>query len=354
MRFGSPPLKESRLIESAELTRLELIERLQRRVNAHLSLPYLPASNPHTSAVTSIYSQSLDEIKALPPIRDLNDNNYFVTRLEKMVEDATDVIGKLAKGFQESNRYLTKEEISSFLDRAIKNLSSSSMVGIVDKRLDLRRTIEAAILFVKELCEGVYGISPDWVIDGPEDARVCFIGMHLQYALIEVLKNAFRATVENSILGTHESKASDVPRVEVTFSIQEPVYHSSNTDSKDLTVHQRADQEDDEMVEALLNIRVRDYGGGIEPGMKDQVFSYAFSTVDAINGKVDASNDFDRVLYGDKEVLKSGLGKIAGLGYGLPMSRIYCRYFGGNLELVSMYGEGGSTDTYLTMRVGKS
>ncbi|KAI8451826.1 branched-chain alpha-ketoacid dehydrogenase [Phakopsora pachyrhizi] len=352
MRFGSPPLKESRLIESAELTRLELIERLQRRVNAHLSLPYLPASNPHTSAVTSIYN--------------LNDNNYFVTRLEKMVEDATDVIGKLAKGFQESNRYLTKEEISSFLDRAIKSrisirfiaeqhlalsnnskkdLSSSSMVGIVDKRLDLRRTIEAAILFVKELCEGVYGISPDWVIDGPEDARVCFIGMHL---------HAFRATVENSILGTHESKASDVPRVEVTFSIQEPVYHSSNTDSKDLTVHQRADQEDDEMVEALLNIRVRDYGGGIEPGMKDQVFSYAFSTVDAINGKVDASNDFDRVLYGDKEVLKSGLGKIAGLGYGLPMSRIYCRYFGGNLELVSMYGEGGSTDTYLTMRVGKS
>ncbi|CAH7674483.1 hypothetical protein PPACK8108_LOCUS9394 [Phakopsora pachyrhizi] len=42
------------------------------------------------------------------------------------------------------------------------------------------------------------------------------------------------------------------------------------------------DQEDDEMVEAQLNIRVRDYGGGIEPGMKDQVFSYTFSTVDSI------------------------------------------------------------------------
>ncbi|CAH7682114.1 hypothetical protein PPACK8108_LOCUS14825 [Phakopsora pachyrhizi] len=49
------------------------------------------------------------------------------------------------------------------------------------------------------------------------------------------------------------------------------------------------DQEDDEMVEAQLNIRVRDYGGGIKPGMKDQVFSYAFSTVDSITGKVDAN-----------------------------------------------------------------
>ncbi|KAI8448379.1 hypothetical protein BY996DRAFT_6419811 [Phakopsora pachyrhizi] len=120
---------------------------------------------------------------------------------------------------------------------------------------------------MNKMRRGQYGISPDWVIDGPEDARVCFIGMHLQYALIEVLKNAFRATVENSIPGTQESKTSDVPRVEVTFLIQEPVYHSSNIDSKDFTLHQQADQEDDEMVEAQLNIRVRDYGSGIEPDM---------------------------------------------------------------------------------------
>ncbi|KAI8445422.1 hypothetical protein BY996DRAFT_6424114 [Phakopsora pachyrhizi] len=144
------------------------------------------------------------------------------------------------------------------------------MVGIIDKRLDLRRTIEAALQFVKELCKGVYGISPDWVIDGPEDARVFFIGMHI---------GTNRSIKE-------ESKTSNVPRVEVTFLIQEPVYHSSNIDSKDFTLHQRADQEDDEMVEAQLNIRVRDYGGGIKPGIKDQVFSYAFSTVDSITGIV--------------------------------------------------------------------
>ena len=36
---------------------------------------------------------------------------------------------------------------------------------------------------------------------------------------------------------------------------------------------------------------------------------------------------------------------LAGLGYGLPISRSYARYFGGDLVIVSMEGYG--TDAYL-------
>ena len=35
----------------------------------------------------------------------------------------------------------------------------------------------------------------------------------------------------------------------------------------------------------------------------------------------------------------------AGYGYGLPISRLYARYFGGDLQVVSMEGYG--TDVYL-------
>jgi pyruvate dehydrogenase kinase 2/3/4 len=39
---------------------------------------------------------------------------------------------------------------------------------------------------------------------------------------------------------------------------------------------------------------------------------------------------------------------MAGLGYGLPISRLYARYFGGDLQVISMEGYG--TDAYLHLK----
>ena len=38
---------------------------------------------------------------------------------------------------------------------------------------------------------------------------------------------------------------------------------------------------------------------------------------------------------------------MAGFGYGLPLSRLYARYFGGDLEVISMDGFGTDTFVYL-------
>lgn len=40
--------------------------------------------------------------------------------------------------------------------------------------------------------------------------------------------------------------------------------------------------------------------------------------------------------------------RMAGLGFGLPLSRLYARYFSGDLKLVSMPGFG--VDAYLTIK----
>lgn len=44
---------------------------------------------------------------------------------------------------------------------------------------------------------------------------------------------------------------------------------------------------------------------------------------------------------------------LAGLGYGLPISRTYCRYFGGDLSIMSMEGYGTDAFVYLA-RLGNS
>ena len=46
--------------------------------------------------------------------------------------------------------------------------------------------------------------------------------------------------------------------------------------------------------------------------------------------------------------MQSGMGTIAGLGYGLPMSRLYAMYFGGSLEFVSLDGWG--SDVFVKLR----
>ena len=41
------------------------------------------------------------------------------------------------------------------------------------------------------------------------------------------------------------------------------------------------------------------------------------------------------------------MGAIAGLGFGLPMSRVYAEYFGGALEITGMHGYG--SDVFLRL-----
>lgn len=90
-------------------------------------------------------------------------------------------------------------------------------------------------------------------------------------------------------------------------------------------------------------IKIADEGGGIRRSQMDNIWSYLFTTADPaiqkglIGQGVDHSNN----------------NPIAGLGYGLPISRSYCRYFGGDLDLVSMEGYG--TDAFIHLkRIGDS
>jgi len=96
-----------------------------------------------------------------------------------------------------------------------------------------------------------------------------------------------------------------------------------------------ADHEENEDV----SLKISDEGGGIKRSFMHKVWSYAFTTVTKDVWEQNVYADFGRDT------------PMAGFGYGLPLSRLYSRYFGGDLQLLSMEGYG--TDAYLQIpRIG--
>jgi 26S proteasome regulatory subunit T1 len=253
---------------------------------------------------------------------------------------------------------MSPTQISNFLDGAIRNRISVRLIaeqhiaishaleaasqeevgniGVVDLQCSPLQMIRMCESYVAELCSATLGASPSIVIDGYPDATFAYVSVHLfsclltgfcvryvpvhlEYILTEILKNSFRATVEH-----HKSSQRDLPPVRITLS---PPMHGSTS-----TVHTN-----------FFSIRVRDEGGGVSPSNMARIFSYAFTTA-----KSDVDHDADggggpyaaqhvgglaNISGGDTNLfseitskgLQTGMGTIAGLGYGLPMGRLYAK-----------------------------
>jgi pyruvate dehydrogenase kinase 2/3/4 len=171
-------------------------------------------------------------------------------------------------------------------------------VGIICRKTNATEIIKDAISAATHMCDRVHGVVPDVTIHGRTSNTFPYVPSHLYYMLLELLKNSMRATVE-----FHKDKIK-LPEIKVVIA-----------DSKE--------NED-------VCIKVVDEGGGIPRSSMGKIFSYMYST---------AQFDYDSLdELGDQPVL-------AGMGYGLPVAKCYARYFGGDLQLMSMEGYG--TDAYL-------
>lgn len=161
----------------------------------------------------------------------------------------------------------------------------------------------------------------------PTDAR-SYIPVHIEYILTEILKNAFRATVEHHHKQHGNTvSAHSLPPVLITVV---PPPRLPGVDKP-----------------ATLSLRVRDQGGGVTPANMARIFSYAFTTA---GRRAHEDEDVDDGPYAAQHVggaaavgsdagdggaglfremtgkgVEAGLGTIAGLGFGLPMSRLYAQ-----------------------------
>lgn len=383
---------------------LELIPvRLARRLQALRNLPYIVVSNSHVRQIYRNYRHSLRSLlpwwrrqrekgpNGGPAITTLDEEIAFTDVLAELVTTHQNTIPILAQGFLESRKYIAPADVTAFLDEHLRarigtrliaeqhialHLSSqpfapapspsnggqadtnaqaaaaaassetappaseaSSYIGIIDTQLRPARTIDSCADFVADICELKYGVRPQWRIDGEPDTTFAYVPMHLEYIVTELLKNAFRAVVENKM-----------HREPVVITIApEPSGGSSSGSGGDsiLPLDDNA---------SGVTIRIRDRGGGICPDVLPNIWSYSFTTFSDYDdlptgtppgggngGGGDVSDGLNIIASSN-----NGGSSIAGLGYGLPLSRAYAEYFGGGIAVQSLYGWG--TDVYLRLK----
>ncbi|KAK9703690.1 [Pyruvate dehydrogenase (acetyl-transferring)] kinase isozyme 2 [Basidiobolus ranarum] len=172
--------------------------------------------------------------------------------------------------------------------------------SLVEKVLPLNVAKKAAF-DARRVCTQQYGFEAPEVeiISKNTSVSPLYIEEYLHHSLFEILKNSLRATVE-----THRH-SNHLPPVKIVIA----------TGGEDVT------------------IKVSDIGGGIPMSKINNLWSYVYFT---------PSNNSSALCSKPNHCMDIPL---AGIGHGLSVARLISRYFGGDLNVVSMEGYG--TDAYL-------
>ncbi|KAK9647648.1 hypothetical protein V6Z96_006651 [Aspergillus fumigatus] len=366
LKHGRPPLSKEALLASANFTLSLLPARLASRIQALRNLPFIVVSNPHISKIYNNYVHSLSTL--LPyqqrKVTTLEEENKFADVLADLVHTHSNTIPILARGFLECRKYISAADVTRFLDTHLRARIGTRLIAEQHLALHFASQPPARIVkvcedFVGEICELKYGVRPRLKIGGQADATFAHVPVHVEYIITELLKNAFRAVIESGNerepIEVTIAAAPDVPTHQVhnvlgIKSNASGIYPDADVGFKMDTVVGTADANESIKFSTpssqSITIRIRDKGGGIPREVLPNIWSYSFTTfsdsnlLEPDNGNLDALNT----------ISASGgqLSSIAGLGYGLPLSRAYAEYFGGSIAIQSLWGWG--TDVYLTLQ----
>lgn len=248
----------------------------------------------------------------------IESNDDFVKVLMDILSCHHDNLMDTNSGIRETNFDQNGEFLNDHLrERILLQLICNNHIalsengtGIINEKLNVIESLQKSITFVSDMALLKYGEVPKFkinsIISSPDEYKTMdgdnqeiifpYIDSHIQYVLQELLKNSTRATIENNI----------------TEPINILVTLLTKGDTK-----------------PVLQIKISDKGMGISPKILDHLWNYSFTTVEN-NGNIDDG------------VLNSNI--IAGMGYGLPLSLIYCKLFGGDIRLKSIHQNG--TDVY--------
>ncbi|CDW56004.1 Probable [pyruvate dehydrogenase [lipoamide]] kin ase, mitochondrial [Trichuris trichiura] len=332
---------------SFNFLRKELLVRLANVMKEVALLPQSLLGTPSATLVYQWYQESFQDLLQFENVEyNPNISNDFTAQLTQIVNRHNTVVETMAEGLMEMKAShgidpVTQKNIQFFLNRfylsriSIRMLisqhrnhfisivvddnmsllsvilfgqathpfyQSSQHIGCIDPNCDVLGVIQDAYENARFLCDRYYLRSPGMKLESKNDLQpsqpitIVYVPSHLYHIMHELLKNALRAVTE---------------------------YQQDKDSLPDVNVQVVKGKED-------LSIRISDNGGGVPCRLVGNLFNYLYTTASLPSPE-----------------LHEPSAPMAGLGYGLPVSRLYARYFHGDLFLVSMEGYGSDAYVYL-------
>ncbi|KAJ2709704.1 [Pyruvate dehydrogenase (acetyl-transferring)] kinase 2, mitochondrial, partial [Coemansia spiralis] len=206
-------------------------------------------------------------------------------------------------------------------------------IGIVRADCNIARLIHDCALHAAGPFEDAHhlppGSAPQVIVEGHTDAQLMCIPAHVSYVVHELLKNSIHRVMQRFAprLDRTDSQAAS--------SSGEPAFPPIN-----VTVCSSHSD---------IVVRVSDQSGGISPEILPYIWSFThplkakhlrnFQAVRRMEARMDEGDD--------------AVSPLMALGFGLPMSRVYARYWGGDVKVHSLPGYG--VDAYVHLpRLGNA
>jgi len=385
-KYGNSSNSEQRL-RNAQFLHRELPIRITQRAVDLLTLPHGLNQAAPIRQVANMYLRYLDLLQAMPPPTTMEEEGAFTDLLQGFVLDRAAVPEAIAQGIsawsedrggtgrnrclntnanstvnwkQEEERlqemedalyrfftarvglrFLTEHHVLSSTRSASRELRRSTFLfppensnndvtsfrGCIQTNVDVLAETRKVADLVRQQTQEFYGMCPEiHILDcanpdqGPREFT--YVPHHLHYMLAELLKNSCRSTVEQYIkseLRGDEEKAQLFPIRVVIVKGEEDV-----------------------------TIKIADKGGGIPRSLMSKIWKFGHSGRHHPDDDDDGGQEHVTRNDDNDEAASFRTDDVAGArirGFGLPLARIYARYFGGELSLKSMEGYG--VDVYL-------
>ncbi|CAF1218718.1 unnamed protein product [Rotaria sordida] len=338
------------LIRTASDLHDQLLVRLAHCLNSFQSIPFLPGANPTLLSLHERYLKSFEKLIQFPQIKTIKDEENFFELINQFIIQNNDVIGLLSTGCNEAQKYFKSyKTLKDFLDNVLNirlamrllaehyfelhkqqknNQINSDWYGAISTKFLPVKTVQQCIDDVSSICFETYTVIPHVEIENNIHEPIPFFPSIIEYILRELLKNSMRAVIEYN-----KHALGNIQNVKR--------YFEDNHDKPLCKVIISSDP-----IDEVFTIAVKDQGGGTNAS-DDEIFRYMFTadiTKSHEANKEQEEEEID-ILADFQERMTQSSKQMYGYGFGLPICRLYAKFFAGSLTVQQVSRIG--TDAYL-------